>query len=72
MDIMKHFGGILTITICTVMAGRRANSSSFYTLLVHPRGHCHSAKMERAPPLLTGMLSHPALHLRLLKGGSSS
>lgn len=50
MDIMEHFGGILTITICTVMAGCRANSASFYTLLVHPREHYHWTKMEGALP----------------------
>lgn len=46
---MEHLGGISAITICTVMAGRRANSASFYTLPVHPRQHYHSVKMEGAP-----------------------
>lgn len=44
-----HFGGISAIAICTVMAGPRTNVASFYTLLVHPREHCHSVKMEEAP-----------------------
>lgn len=45
-----HLGVTSAITTCTVMAGCRANSASFHTLLVHPRAPSPGRDVEPPSP----------------------